>query len=327
MSYEDVVTESTLGATVFFQNEIESSYGQAGLELLGLDIPALHLQWVYSGWLPVIELRATIGGRKALAQSYEADIQPDHITLLPQVDTFRTPYVSGYIRAYVPLNFSSGGWTRGVIPSVSLSASNDWTSVMDHKNGHLMQYLAHPLIASAAIRGYTMLPTPASGMFPRLGAGLELGVIDRPLHRAWNPGSVYASLYGYLPGIARTHGLRLEGNAYMDIGGHWSRDNSYSAGLEYALPFAGVDWSFLSPYAYIKNFEFHLYGDWSYTSTTSLLTKKTVSNMDASVGAGLAVHLGNLGWIPYGMSIGVKYMYNPIHPELSDFGAIFNVDM
>ncbi len=176
-----------------------------------------------------------------------------------------------------------------------------------------------------------MLPTPPSGIFPKLGIGAEVGIIDYPMRRALTPGSTYLSVYGYLPGFARTHGIRLSSFVSQDFGGRWVEDNKISCSAEYALPFAPVDWSFMSPITYVRNFELHLYGEWERVITTSKepypLGGQSNTSLQAYVGAGICAHLANFAWMPYGMRIGLKYLYNPIHPELSGISGIFSTDL
>lgn len=327
MSFEDVEMPATIGATVWFQNDIETSYGQIGAQFLGLDLPALHLQWVYKGFAPVIELRAQVGGRKARAVSYNIDINPDSISLIGQIDTFATPLVSGSVLMYYPMNFSSGGWQRGVVPSLSAACTNDWSPVLSIKDHVIHETLAPGLAVQAAVRAYAMTATPPSGIFPRLGAGIELGVTDRPLHRAWRPATAYANLYGYLPGLGRTHGVRLQTIGSYGFGGHWTSDASFSASAEYAMPFASVDWSFLSPITYIRNFELRVDGSYSYNATTSKLNGKTDSHSDLFIGASLLARLANIAWLPFDGYLGVKYRYNPLHPDLSGFDTVFTVSL
>ena len=328
MSFEDIYTESELGATVFFQNDLESSYGQIGVEAFGGSLPALHLQWVYSEALPVIELRFSAGGRNALSQDFNITTTSTTITFDPVLDTLKYPCISGTARFYVPINLSKGAWTSGLIPSFTISATNDIVTSVDYETGLITKNQSNPLGLQAALRGYTMLPAPPSGIFPKLGFGAEVGVIDYPMRRAWTPGSVYYSLYGYLPGLAKTHGLRFALGASFPFGGKWVQEEKFSASLEYALPFAPVDWSFMSPVTYVRNFELHLYGSTDSSQSISMLNKSVLEDVfNAYVGAGVCAYLCNFAWFPYSMRIGAKYLYNPIHPELSGVSAIFSTDL
>ena len=135
-------------------------------------------------------------------------------------------------------------------------------------------------------------------------------------------------LYGYLPGATQTQGLRLSALAdHMTGDGPLIMDNidstprGFSAATrslvmssfrtklklsaDYAVPFGAVDWSFLSPVAYIRNFEFTPHADLSLLSGGRAGSGKLYS-----VGADLCVRLGNLLWIPFDTRIGISYNYN-----------------
>ena len=324
-SLESISAQSFLGATAWFQNDLETSYGQVGLELLSGPLPVLHFQWVYSGFLPVFEFKLKVGGRMSLAQKYDIETTPSSVKMTLVQDTLSTPLVTGIFRTYIPINLSSGGWNRGIIPSLTFAVSNDFTPVVDF-DGYFTQKRINPVVVRAALRTYTALSAPPSGIFPRFGIGAEIGTLDRPFHRVWQPATAFLSLYGYLPGFARTHGLRLSASFSDEYGGHFFNEHKLSASAEYALPFAPVDWSFLSPITYIRNFELHFYGSAEHSYSTSPLHLAAETDSDIYVGAGLNAYLGNLVWLPAGCRVGAKYLYNPIHPELSGFHSIFSVD-
>ena len=328
MSFEDIYTESDFGATLFFQNDLETSYGQIGVEAFGGSMPALHLQWVYAGWVPKIELRATVGGRGVISQDLNITTTSTTISFENVLDTLKTPCVSGTARIYIPVNLSRGAWTSGLIPSFTVSASNDRVTGAGYNSiKGLYKTKSFPFGMQLALRGYSMLPAPPSGIFPKLGIGAEIGVVDYPFRREWTPGTEYVSVYGYLPGFARTHGMRLSTFMSQEFGCSWLEDNKLSASAEYAMPFAPVDWSFMSPVTYVRNFEFHLYGSWERVITTNNLNGSQDYNFEAYVGAGVCAYLANIAWFPYSMRIGAKYLYNPIHPELSGVSAIFSTDL
>ena len=83
----------------------------------------------------------------------------------------------------------------------------------------------------------------------------------------------------------------------------------------------------MSPVTYVRNFELHLYGSWERTRTENKLNHLIESNYEAYVGAGVCAYLANIAWFPYPLRIGAKYLYNPIHPELSGVSGILSVDM
>ena len=64
---------------------------------------------------------------------------------------------------------------------------------------------------SASVRGYTVLATANSQVYPRWGIGTEVGALSGiESYKVFSPmGYVYG--YGYVPGFMRTHGLKLTG--------------------------------------------------------------------------------------------------------------------
>ncbi len=196
-----------------------------------------------------------------------------------------------------------------------------------------------------SLRGYVIRQKATSQVFPSLGFGAELGFHFRPGHiKAYAP-TAYLYTYGYLPGFTARQGLRITASmeAWYGPGGEGSAMegaltaiprgfvntnlksiiNSCSESrcrvtADYAIPFADVDWSFLSPVAYIKNFELTPFFDWSYQ--TFSWDYKLHYNPGAvmgehlfSVGADLTVNLGNFFWIPYDTQIGIRYARNFWH--------------
>ena len=115
----------------------------------------------------------------------------------------------------------------------------------------------------------------------------------------------------------------------------------YRVTVDYAIPFLDVDWSFLSPAAYIKNFELTPFFDWSYQkfnwSHTLHFNPGGVTGENLfSVGADLTVNLGNFFWLPYDTQIGIRYARNfwtyldyfPIsNLNANYFGWIFSINL
>ena len=197
----------------------------------------------------------------------------------------------------------------------------------------------------ASLRGYVMRQKAPSQVFPSLGFGAELGFHFRPGHsKAYNP-TAYLYTYGYLPGFTARQGLRLsasmevwygpyEEGGIMDgavtaiprgfVGTNLKSiinscsESRWRVTADYAIPFADVDWAFLSPVAYIKNFELTPFFDWSYQTfcwdnwlhyNPGAVTGENLF----SVGADLTVNLGNFFWLPYDTQIGIRYARNFWH--------------
>ena len=151
-----------------------------------------------------------------------------------------SPYVEGNLSMYIPFNFSSGGWYRGLVPKVSYSISNDMfntSAAIMSNDGNVYSdestigfngvfYMPGkgvlPSFAGAtkgkntfrhsmsgSIRAYTMLGTPNSAVYPKWGIGLEAGVKGNLESSQWLSPMGYAYLYGYVPGIVPAQGMKL----------------------------------------------------------------------------------------------------------------------
>ena len=312
-SVESILQDAGLGATAFFQNTLGTSWGQVGYHAAPTKEGwrhSAHATFTYTGLYPVIETSLDIGDREAWLYSVKKG--KDKISL--EHAGRGVPLVSGHIRTYIPWNFSSGGWLRGIVPTATFVLSND-----RDEQGASMQRTAFSL------RGYIMQRTPASRVYPRFGIGAEVGGCFR-----WTTGLIapagYGFLYGYLPGLHETHGLRWTATlAHRFDGGTFSevlartaprgfdteinnRLASYSeqfkGSLDYVMPIIPVGRAVLGPAAYLRNFELTLHGDWS-----SFRSSSSKGNL-YSVGADLTAVLGNLLWIPYPTRIGVSCNYN-----------------
>lgn len=196
-----------------------------------------------------------------------------------------------------------------------------------------------------SLRGYVMRQKAQSQVFPSLGFGAEMGFHFRPGHmKSYNP-TAYLYTYGYLPGFTARQGLRLSASMEVWYGPYEEggimegaltaiprgfvntnlkgiinscSESRWRVTADYAIPFADVDWSFLSPVAYIKNFELTPFFDWAYQ--TFSWNHELHYNPGAvtgenlfSVGADLTVNLGNFFWLPYDTQIGIRYARNFWH--------------
>ena len=290
------------------------------------------------------------------------------------------PLLNGKLRAYVPLNYSSGGWRRGFVPMLELSWRNDRyehgyyiyedsgepDSGEGKKPVHVGDGGSDPFTClDASLRWYSVLPVPSSRIFPKLGLGIEAGVRTHFAMEGYYSPAVFAYAYGYLPGFMDTHGIKLtalaeyqtkdelaafenavstspRGFTDTDLNrffGHYSPVQTKFS-IDYAMPFAPVDWSFPGPVAYIRNFELTPFADLSVLKYNSSMTKVSGFRTAWSAGADLTVHLSNLLWLPYDSRIGIRYARNgadPSHADLLDsvgikagsnyFGFIFSMDL
>ena len=347
LSFEDVFSSAGLGATAFFQNELETLIGSVAYHASwpsSTDDPWTHsieTKFSYTGLYPKIELSAELStdSRRMyfMQQSYT---NWDRKLFVNSAKLQAMPSASMSLLVYLPLNFSSGGVYRGLIPQLRASVSND---IFVHGSIAPMNKVA------ASVRGYAVRATPSSCIYPRLGGGLEAGWSGRlGATDVFSP-NAYIYGYGYLPGLMETHGIKITATAQMPFGNAYFSERYVSTlprglrdfsslatkvsaspfqsciTLDYAFPFLPVDWGGLCPVAYLRNFECTLHADGSYFAGDP-----DIGPFMSSVGADLCAVLGNLAWLPFTTRIGVSAYYNfgaPSGYDRYNIGMVFNVDM
>lgn len=326
LTYQDTQVKGALGAMALFQNDLGTSYGSVGValgdETFSSFRPSFHLQYTWAGWVPKFELRVDYNSRNALL--YGLDIKDDKIK---QAITSKdnTQYLFGGLRAYIPINLSSGAWSRGIVPELAVTGSSDvFYNYIYDDNRFTWSY---GLFTSAKISAYSVLPTPTSCIMPRLGLGGSVSLVYMPLIHHLYPGTLSGTIYGYLPGVYPTHSIRLQAGASTSVGGTFIKQDDLSFVAEYAMPFAAVDWTFLCPAFYIKNFELIARAGYEYSKTTALQTSASSSTGNTTVGGTLRVRLANFLWVPYDTRIGYQYIYNVSNPDLSTHGIVFTLDI
>ncbi|MBO4340843.1 MAG: hypothetical protein J5835_05395 [Bacteroidales bacterium] len=352
VNYESVMDDSfdftydnmAAGATAFFQNDLGTFSGSVGIGVhpdeKNEDIwrGAVHAIVKYSGLYPVIE--ASLDAGDALSRQY-------HLGQYTSVSSTGygssaserdVPLVLGSVTASVPLSFNKGGVLSGVIPRVRYSVSNNryltapmlFRSPRGVFDGLPSQYSflgfgdgRNVIMQSlgVSVRGYRMLPTVHSRVYPRLGIGAEAGFQTRLGMAPTFAPNAYGYIYGYLPGLWQTQGLKLsalfqkqfrtETTCFGEMSANTvprgfdsatgpavARANGWQMKLsaDYAVPFTiGGDLS-LMPLAYVRNFVFTPNADFTLLPGGNLW----------SVGADLTAQLGFL-LIALDASVGVTF--------------------
>lgn len=337
ISFDNFLTACGLGVSAYFQNELSTLQGFAGYSAWTPDAGwanAGHLRLTYSGFYPVFEVSTDLSDEGAFATELTFDKEKDgmHSTL-----AIASPAAfSMKVRSYVPLDFSSGGWNRGIVPQLRWTFSNDRITFQDNT--------ACSNSVSASIRAYTIRDMASSGLYPRWGAGVEAGYCTRPGIRNLMVDNLYGYVYGYVPGFLQSHGVKISALAERNIGnallaspfasvaprGGYELNRELARyrhhgklSVDYALPFAPVDWSFLSPLTYIRNFELIAHYDLSYYLSSK--SKGSVS----SIGADVVAKLGNVLFIPYDTRIGVSFcrLFSSIETDPYYWGIVFSIDI
>ena len=238
MSYDYTWQAASLGATAIMQNRLSNASGEFGYSAHKDPYDPSkwrhsgHARFIYSGWYPVFELSIDFNDRAARQMTSTAYLMEKGTSLSLESRALDTPYIEGRISMYIPWSFSSGGWYRGLIPRLSYRISNDkfntamtvmgeqeaFTSIEDGKLGKTEFYtfrygtegqntFRHSL--NGSIRAYTVLSTPNSAVYPKWGIGVEAGASGNLESSAYLSPMGYGYVYGYIPGIIHTHGVRL----------------------------------------------------------------------------------------------------------------------
>ena len=230
MSFDPLWQTLSLGVSGVMQNHLSTATGEAGYSAHkdpynpGKWRHSGHFKFTYSGLYPILQFSFDINDRGARQYSTYADASDGYVYMVNS-RALEMPYIQGKASMYVPFNFSSSGWRKGIIPKLSYTITNDifdtGTLFMDrtypstvigengsfagYKSGkkRIMQYLG------GSVRGYVMRNTANSQVYPRWGIGAEMGVSGGlESHKVFSPMG-YAYCYGYVPGIIRTQGIKL----------------------------------------------------------------------------------------------------------------------
>lgn len=231
MSFDHIWQAASLGATGIIQSELGTTVGEFGYSLHKDPYnPARwrnsgHMKLTYSGLYPVLEASLDINDRSARQMSTSAYIKGNMMGMEIVSRELDVPSITGSLSAYVPLDFSAGGWYKGVIPKVSYHFSND----MFNSNIAVMSYdreagsvAGAPTLIGVkkgkntfrqsllgSVRAYTMLGTPSSAIYPKWGIGSEIGASGSLESSSILSPVGFAYLYGYVPGILDSHGIKF----------------------------------------------------------------------------------------------------------------------
>lgn len=377
--------KASAGATALFQNSLGTAWGSVGYSFHRDPYSYAyesghryrhsgHLLFTYSGLYPVFEIEADLNDRAAVQYSRRTISSGSTSTTSVQGILLSRPSLNGTFRVYIPFNFSSGGWNRGIIPDAEYYASNDlfdksllklsrdgnFTEIggPTHFTGYESGDNVFMHTLKASLRGYAMRPTASSGIYPRLGAGAEAGYHTRVALNDLYSSAIYGYIYGYLPGVTLTQGLKItaryqhlfnadmgyENAIVMTPRGYDDSSaesfimknsrNHLKITADYAIPVWTGDISCFSPLFYIKNFELIPHFDYTMFS----LDGKFGSGGLWSAGADVTAHLANFLWIPYDTRIGVTFDLNGgksfdtaksagYHMEKNYFGFIFSISI
>lgn len=353
MSYDYTWQAASLGATAIMQNSLSTGVGEFGYSAHKDPYnPSKwrhsgHARYTYSGFYPVIEAEVNFNDRAAMQWTPTLYKSSSGMSIGLAANMTDKPYIEGKLSMYIPFNFSSGGWQRGVVPKISYNISNDYFNTTAAiiaaqetivPNGDFAAYMQESVFAgavkgenkfrhsvTASLRAYTMLPVPNSAVYPRWGIGAELGMYRGIESTAYIAPAGYAYVYGYIPGLLKTHGIKLSvsyqkklsdapfGQGVMNI---LPRGLSKNADLlnwlsvrsqnmtrltaDYAFPIFIGDLAVGGNMFSIKRLVINPHFDYTYAGSTSLF----------SVGGELILGMHSVLKFEWPCSIGVTFSYN-----------------
>lgn len=348
MSYDNYYDLASLGAAAVFQNNLGTMTGQIGYSAHQdpYNTEAWrhsgHAKFTYTGLYPVIEASVDFNDRASRDYNFNRYILDGSPYMMSMTGAGSgKPYVQGNLSVYIPFNFSSGGWSRGIIPRVSYTLSNDryhtgicnYDLVRDENNPNIAIPVFNNVEAgkkllrqslSSSLRMYTMRTTAHSEIYPDWGIGMETGVSFNPGLAGWFSPVGYLYLYGYLPGITQNQGLRLTGTWQGQLKGDSVFDtgalNTLPRGLSNLGDLSNMILRYRQTAKVTADYAIPIYlGDFSIGSIfygkRALLTPHfdwTFFNGGGlySVGASLQIEFGCFFWIGAPVSIGVTWSYN-----------------
>ncbi len=200
--YDNLHEVVSLGATMYSQNTLGTAVTMLGYSYRD-GFNAAHFKMKYSGWYPRLQFSADIND----GQRYGIWIERDGDMLKPQMKELSAPKVELSALVYLPLDFSSHGWNRAIVPQTGWQFDN--TGVYDL----LQQRYLYMNAFTSALQFYIMREMAHNGIFPKWGIG---GVLK--WRTAINGGINFGkeasvNIYGYLPGLVPSHGLKLSFSA------------------------------------------------------------------------------------------------------------------
>lgn len=348
MSFDKIYQAASLGVSGIMQNRLATGVGEFGYSAHKDPYNRSkwrhsgHARFTYSGLYPIFEVSVDFndrGSRQYFLKAYERKGQTS-ISLGSK--ELKNPYVEANIKAYIPFNFSSGGWYKGVIPQLSYKISNDMfntgISILSYDalmggaddNPVFVKYIEgkngfrHSL--SGALRAYTMLGTPNSAVYPKWGIGVEVGASGSLESSDILSPMGYAYIYGYLPGVISTQGIKLsamhqhslsrktyfnqtlvnvlprglKNNAELLQWLSIRKDSMTLLSADYGIPIYIGEWGIFGGFFYIKRLVLTPHFDYMFADKDRLY----------SVGCDLTFDLNSILWLKWPCSMGVTYSYN-----------------
>ncbi len=198
MSFDHFYDMMALGATAYSQNTLGTAVTMLGYSY-HKGFHAAHASFEYSGLLPVFKVMADYNMDKR--HKYSVEYSDSSVNFIDSCDG--KPLLDLTLQAYIPLNFSSHGWQRGLIPQVVWKYTNNAYYSNKTRSYANKQQVAY------AVRYYQMRPVANAAIFPKWGFSATFSGEFVPKGREYFGSAISLYSYFYFPGIMKRQGLRL----------------------------------------------------------------------------------------------------------------------
>ncbi len=312
LDYDDIDLSElpvSLGLTILSQNNLSTAFSSIGYSYEN-GYHYLYPKFTYSGFYPVIELSAALGGPSTYLKLYQNIDAPEDMS-------FKKSY---FVKTYLPLKFSNSKYVKIVIPQAEYEFNTLYYFDGGYKKG-------------------------ISGIHYKLGLYRYLRLSYRDIDYIWGQSLYFTythsfsnKLFGsllsvssrfYFPGLLPHHSFRIYGgmqkqypemfiyyiNRILMPRGYpnYYSEESWKLSLDYSLPLAYPEIS-LGPLAYVRRIKMNLFYDHAYgynvrdnpESEDDLFT-----GIYNSFGAELTADLNILRFI-FPFNTGIRCSYMPL---------------
>ncbi len=324
LQLDNVSTTINWGVTLFTQNSLSTAIGRLGYKYAN-GMHSGHLAFTYKGWFPIVDFFFDINDRKATQYT---DLQIINDTLYYKGSPTTTPYISTYIRLYIPFNFSKNGWSRGLIPQVEQHFTNDRYYIKDRNTPYFYHYFF------AGLSWYERLPMAARELYPRWGYMLRGQYLLAPFQQLGAGYVTSFDLTTYAPGLWPNHGFQLKAGfqwQHVEENGYYLQNlllapRGYPMlhakqmavfSAEYGLPLLYPDWN-VSWLAYFKRIQMKVFSDYAH-----LVQYKNANINEISVGVDLLADY-HIFRFDFPVQTGIRCAF-PLTGEGPSFSLLFNV--
>lgn len=301
------------GIMALSQNVLSSAFASAGYDWnYNEGTGQFYLDFNYQGLFPVFDFRSSYGNKVGYYTTGKSQ----------ELNRFTWNELNFQLTVSVPLNFSRGAWSRGLIPAVG-------TSVIDviHNNSTPSVFTKGWInTITYNLNYYQYIRSNYQDMYPRWGQDLTLTLSNSPFG-VYDIGSIWAAQADfYFPGLFRHHGLWLYGGyqqrdektvygySFSEIipyprGYTNGYDNHlFSISANYKLPLFRPDWN-IGGLLYFKRFKLNLFFDQAMGDDASAIDWN-LPNLYQTLGSELSAELHFMRFV-YPFELGVRPMYFP----------------